>query len=333
MGPEGDRRASKPDHVEYYTFKYILRTNKQVNRHSFLRNEQLKLNLHSKATFKTKDGVDRLNRRQDEQERRAIIDWLTPIDYAAQHSDFISRQEKGTGQWLLNSDEFQAWLNTSKQTLFCPGIPGAGKTILTSIIVDYLERRFENDHSVGITYLYCDFRRQQEQSPSDLLASLLKQLVQERHSMLENVKSLYEHHKDKRTRPSFDEIVKVLHSTIRIYSRVFIIIDALDECHVSNGRNRLLSEVFGLQIHAQVNLFATSRFVPEITSQFEGSISKEIRAANDDVLRYVNGRIPQLLRSQISKYPDLQNKIRAEVVQAVDGMYVYLSAGIWSQPY
>ena len=238
--------------------------------------------------------MDRLNRRQDEQERRAIVDWLTPIDYAAQHSDFISRQQKGTGQWLLNSDEFQAWLNTSKQTLFCPGILGAGKTILTSIIVDYLERRFENDHSVGIAYLYCDFRPQQEQSPSDLLASLLKQLVQERLSMSENVKSLYEHHKDKRTRASLGEIVKGLHSTIRLYSRVFIIIDALDECHVSYGRNRLLSEAFGLQIHAQVNLFATSRFVPEVTSQFEGSISKEIRA-DDDVLRYVNERMPQLL--------------------------------------
>jgi Cdc6-like AAA superfamily ATPase len=277
--------------------------------------------------------VDRLNRRQDEQERRAIVDWITPIDHAAQHFDFISRQQKGTGQWLLNSDEFQAWLNTRKQTLFCPGIPGSGKTILTSIIVDYLERRFENDHSVRIAYLYCDFRRQQERSPSDLLASLLKQLVQERPSMPENVKSLYEHHKDKRIRPSSDEIVKVLHSTIRLYSRVFIIIDALDECHVSNGRNKLLSEAFGLQIHAQVNLFETSRFVPEITSQFEGSISKEIRADDDDVLRYVDGRMPQLLRPQISKYPDFRNNIRTEVVQAVDGMYVYLSVCIWSQPY
>jgi hypothetical protein len=39
---------------------------------------------------------------------------------------------------------------------------------------------------------------------------------------------------------------------------VFIIIDALDECHLSNERrNRLLSEVFSFQTQAQVNLFAT----------------------------------------------------------------------------
>jgi hypothetical protein len=70
-----------------------------------------------------KDGVDRLNRYQDDQERRVIVDWLTPIDYASQQSDFISRRQEGTGLWLLESDEFQEWLGQSKKTLICPGIP------------------------------------------------------------------------------------------------------------------------------------------------------------------------------------------------------------------
>jgi hypothetical protein len=124
--------------------------------------------------------------------------------------------------------------------------------------------------------------------------------------------------------------VKLLHSIIGLYSRAFIIIDALDECHVSNeGRNRLLSVVFSLQAQAQTNVFVTSRFIPEITSQFEGCIWKEIRAEDDDILKYINGRIPQLLRSRISKYPDLQNSIRSEVVKAVDGMYVRSSDSMW----
>jgi hypothetical protein len=52
-------------------------------------------------------------------------------------------------------------------------------------------------------------------------------------------------------------------------------------------------------------------------------MSKEIRAKDDDILRYVKGRIPQLLQSRISKYPDLQNAIRREVVKAADEMYVH----------
>jgi Cdc6-like AAA superfamily ATPase len=67
---------------------------------------------------------------------------------------------------------YQAWLKTSKQTLFCPGIPGAGKTICTSIVVDNLNTQFQNDSRTGIAYIYCNFRRQGEQKVGDLLASL-----------------------------------------------------------------------------------------------------------------------------------------------------------------
>src|SRR5204863_1803509 len=105
-----------------------------------------------------------------------------------------------------------------------------------------------NDTSVGIAYLYCNFRKQQEQKPKDLLASLLKQLVQKQPAIPENVKSLYERHKNKGSRPSFEEISKELLSVIAIYSKVLIIIDALDECQVSHeDRRKLLSEIFNLQ--------------------------------------------------------------------------------------
>jgi Cdc6-like AAA superfamily ATPase len=267
-----------------------------------------------------------LNQRQDSQERRqehrVIVDWLTSIDYAPQQSDFITRRQEGTGRWLLESNKFQEWLTKSKQSLFCPGMPGAGKTIITSIVVDHLCTRFQNDASIGIAYLYCNFRRQQEQKPADLLISLLKQLVQERPSMPENVTSLYNRHKDKRTRPSFDEISKVLHSVVADYFRTFIIIDALDECQASDGgRKRLLSEIFNLQTKTGASLFATSRFIPEIMKQFEESISLEIRAIREDVQRYLDGHMSQL-PSCVSRNRDLQEEIKTEIIKAVDGMYV-----------
>jgi hypothetical protein len=113
----------------------------------------------------------------DRKEDLEILNWLTPIDYGPQHSDFLKRRQLGTGQWLLATAEYQTWQNTDKQTLFCPGIPGAGKTILTSIVVDDLMTRFQNDLTIGIAYIYCNFRRKDEQKINDLLASLLKQLL------------------------------------------------------------------------------------------------------------------------------------------------------------
>lgn len=222
----------------------------------------------------------------------------------------------------MDSDEFIKWSNESKQTLFCLGIPGAGKTVITSIIVEHLLATFRNDPSIGIAYLYCNFQRQQEQKPADLLVSLLKQLIQERSSIPENIKSLYDLHKDKRTRPSFEEILKALHSVIASYSRAFIIIDALDECQVSNGcRKRLLSEIFSLQDKTGASFFATSRFIPEIMKEFEGSISLEIRASGEDVQRYLDGHMSRLPSFVLRNF-GLQEDIKTEIIKAVDGMYV-----------
>jgi hypothetical protein len=258
----------------------------------------------------------------DRKEDLEILDWITPVDYGPQHSDFLSRRQLGTGQWLLDSEQYQAWLKTSAQTLFCPGIPGAGKTILTSIVIDDLTTRHQNDPSIGIAYLYCNFRQGDEQKAKDLLASLLKQLSQKRPSLPDSVKAVYDQHKDKRTRPSIDELSRAFRSVSAMYSRVFIVVDALDECQVSDGcRSRFLSEIFSLQVKCGVNVFATSRFIPEITEKFTGSTSLEIRASDEDVRKYLEGHMSQL-PSFVSRNVDLQEEVVTKIVQAVDGMYV-----------
>lgn len=264
----------------------------------------------------------RQDKREDREEYQAILDWLTPIDYAPQQSDFIARRQRGTGRWLTDSDKFQAWVSQTKQTLFCQGMPGAGKTILTSHVVDHMEAKFQNEASTAIAYLYCNFRRQHEQKPSNLLESILKQLVQKQSTVPESVRSLYSRHKIKRTRPLVEEISKVLHSVVSNYSRCFIIVDALDECQISDGgRKQFLSEIFDLQIQTGINLFTTSRFIPDIEKHFEGSISLEIRASDEDVGKYVDGHMARLPLF-VSRSPDLQDKIKTEIIMAVDGMYV-----------
>ena len=281
----------------------------------------------SKVTLATKDEVERLHERQNRRERQeedqAILNWLTPIDYAAQQSDFISRRQEGTGQWLLESAEFRAWIETDQQTLFCPGMPGAGKTILTSIVVEDLTARFRDDKSIGIAYLYCNFRRQDEQNIDELLASLLKQLAESQLSLPGSVKDLYDRYKTKRTRPSQKEISETIHIVTKSYSRVFVIVDALDECQVSHGcRMTFLSELFSLQAKYGAKLFATSRFILEISENFKGSIQLEIRARKEDVQTYLDHHIsPQ--RAFLRKNLALQNEIKAKIIEAVKGMYVF----------
>ena len=208
-----------------------------------------------------------------------------------------------------------------QQVLFCSGIPGAGKTILTSIVVDNLVTRFQQNPTIGVAYIYCNFRRKDEQTINDLLKCLLKQLAQNQSSLPVSVKDLYERHKKYNTRPSSEEISRTLHTVAAMYSRLFIIVDALDECQVSEGsRSMLLSEMFNLRQKCKANIFATSRFVPEVTENFKEYTRLDIRAQDDDVRNYLEGRISRSNRKILRTLPE---DIKMKIIKAIDGMYVF----------
>ena len=104
------------------------------------------------------------------------MDWLSPDDFPAQHADLIARRQADTGLSFLDSSEFTEWIHGASQMLFCPGIPGAGKTMMAAIVVDHLLNTVQTA-DVGVAYLYCNYRRQAEHTNPNLLAAVLKQLV------------------------------------------------------------------------------------------------------------------------------------------------------------
>ncbi|KAI0428933.1 ankyrin repeat-containing domain protein [Xylaria sp. FL1042] len=266
------------------------------------------------------DNLGHIRKHQLNLERQIILDWITPIDYTSQQSDFINRRQVGTGEWLLGSAEFRSWIQDENQTLFCPGIPGAGKTFLTSIIVDNLHSRFNDEPDVGVAYLYCSFRRADDQKAEDLLASLLKQLAQKRSSLPDSVVSLYRHHKKERKSLSFNQISNTLRFVAAMYSQVFIVVDALDECPVYSS-SRFLSEIFTLQATCTANIFATSRFIPEIVQKFEHGMSLEIRASKQDIYSYVDGHMLHL-PSFVKRNHELQEEIKGEIFNVAGGMFL-----------
>jgi hypothetical protein len=131
-----------------------------------------------------------------------MMQWLSLTDFPAQQHDIISRRQEGTGQWLLDSLEFKGWLQGAHQTLFCPGIPGAGKTMMAAIAIDYLGRAARAD--VGLAYLFCNYKSQVDQSLFSLLSALLKQLVQSQPDVAAPVTRLYDYHSKRQSRPLQD---------------------------------------------------------------------------------------------------------------------------------
>jgi len=104
-------------------------------------NENISL-LNAFTLRQARDDTAKLRRYLEDQEQQATLNWLAPFDYVPQQHDFLKQRQAGTGQWLLESTEFRSWVETKKQTLFCPGILGAGNTILILIIIKELSTRF-----------------------------------------------------------------------------------------------------------------------------------------------------------------------------------------------
>jgi hypothetical protein len=268
-----------------------------------------------------KAGIAKLKGHQDDQERLTILGWLSSSDYPAQQSDFIGRRQPETGTWLLQSTEYQAWLATDRgKTLFCPGMPGAGKTMLTSIVIDDLTTKFGSDPDIAIAYIFYNFRRTTEETAQHVIMSLLKQLVEQRSTMPDDVRLVFKQHNAKETRPSLEEASSVLKSVAGMFSTIFVLVDALDEADRACW-SRLIPFISSIQSTHNVNVFATSRFIPEITNIFSGAPSLEIRATTQDVERYLEGQMKQLQAYEDWKDDSkLQDEIKTMISNAVGGM-------------
>ncbi len=188
------------------------------------------------------------------------------------------------------------------------------------MVIDHLQTKFLDDMNIGIAYVYCNFRRRAEQTARDLLGSILRQLLFRVPALPPAVQKVYDKCRKMRAQATFQDFIACLGATLSSFSQSFIVLDALDESLVSrDGRDRLLRELFSLQRTTSLNLFATSRFIPDIEQKFEGSLITEIRGNEDDLRRYVTSSI-ETLRPFVRRNAELQKEILEVISNSVDGM-------------
>ncbi|KAJ5272795.1 hypothetical protein N7478_007920 [Penicillium angulare] len=270
-------------------------------------------------------GVMSLQDNSRDEMRRNIASWLSPLNFLGRQDDIFRRRQEGTNQWLLNSPEFKDWVSGANKLLRCSGIPGSGKTTIASVVVEHLKAHFKVVR-VSVLVIYCNYKEQAEQTVTNLIASLLKQLLQSGDVVPEDLISLYRRHSDRDTRPSLQDISKILKNLINSYEKVFVIADALDESpEVMGVRSELAAELLQFR-SSKCNMMITARNYAGLEEIFEDDTSIEVIATDEDVLKYVNARISQANRiaRHGKSHPHLLDEIRETVVKKANGMYVLL---------
>ena len=191
--------------------------------------------------------------------------------------------------------------------------------MLASRVIDHLKKTPSEENAVTV-YIYCDYGKQKEQTAISLIGSVTEQLLQHQESIPEKVQKTYQYHRNKETRPDLEAILEMTVSSIAPLSRIFLIVDALDELgNTGQVRQSLIHYLRKLQDLHQFNLMTTSREIPYLALDFHQPRCMELRANPGDVRKYVEGHIGNLSKC-VQKNASLQETIANTIVNSVDGM-------------
>ncbi|KAL8993437.1 MAG: hypothetical protein Q9169_006341 [Polycauliona sp. 2 TL-2023] len=266
------------------------------------------------------------------QKKRLIENWLSPpdlsiaLDPSINHRRAQKIHHEGTGSWFLDSDHFARW-EQQRILTWLYGIPGCGKTVLSSTIIEAIRQKYLLTDDTAVLYFYFDFNESQKQKPEFMVRSLILQLLDQSFKAFDKVKSLYVLCSEGRSPPELTALCETLVEVIQELDETFIVLDALDEC----GEREELFEVVShiRQIEPQkTHMLLASRRLPDIEEALRPLLSEidTVRvggdAVNSDILTYISQRLRD--DQKLKRWKDesnVQEEIRRRLMEKADGMF------------
>ena len=199
----------------------------------------------------------------------------------------------------------------------------------SSLVIDKLSDE-AGEEDIAVMCFYFDFAARNEQSPVNMLGSLLKQFVIGLEKIPETV--VQDYRKQKKSIGGrglqVSEILKMFR-TITATKRVFICVDALDEC-VPEHRMVILESLRQiLQGSPNTRLFMTGR--PQVRSEAEKRLDGmatllSIQPTEDGVIRYLRDKLRKDTTPEA-----MSSTLEAEIIKSILEMnsetYAEMSAG------
>ncbi|KAF7870219.1 uncharacterized protein EAF02_009409 [Botrytis sinoallii] len=248
--------------------------------------------------------------------QQEILRWL-----ATKRSQIAISAAPGSGKWLLENREFRSWLSSDQNSiLWIKGNPGAGKSTLAANFYQDFKNHFLEDRPAIFLYHFFHYGSP-DTSANDLLRSLIFQIMSKDSSPLSDLIYLLDqkrnyYHKVEEPRNSWgewisqavltDEFLATCLEAAAKAHRLYIIIDALDEC--PNGE---ISSVFSLLhflssivLENSIKLFITCRPGLMYEEAFSDLPHHKIVLENEnqtDLQQFVSFKM-------LTKFPDFPNQ-------------------------
>ncbi|KAL8991781.1 MAG: hypothetical protein Q9169_007655 [Polycauliona sp. 2 TL-2023] len=287
----------------------------------------------------TRENTEWLRNSQQDRDYQVMLQWMSPLEFNLVHNDNLQRRHGDTGDWILREESFQSWVSAGLNTLCCEGIPGAGKTIIASIIINDLQQQQHISDStrhprlgsetgvidLSLTYCFCNFKERAVQTAENIFGSIVKQLAEAYPKRFAPVvKELYRTRNETHERPLLADFISMLGSMLRSFRTNYIVVDALDEC-ADEVKDSLMNGFETLQQICNLRLLFTLR-PGTITGLLDlhktGFV--EIRARDEDIGKYLDSRIIPERRSfnSFKQRPELKAEAIEAITVSSQGMFL-----------
>ena len=252
------------------------------------------------------------------------MQWLDAPDPSTNYNKALKDRNPKTGSWFIESSIYADWKATRGSFLWLHGIPGCGKTILSSTILQNVLNQYSEKLNSAVLFFYFDFNASEKKRHEKMIRSLICQLSKYcADSVLQN---LYLSCTNGGRQPPEEVLLNTLHEMMTSLGNTYIILDALDECE---DRHELLTNLEQIVSWKDVNLhmLVTSRReinIDEALTPFSNSqnrISIQSTLVNADIRTYVHDRLQvdrKLKRWQ--KDLNIQREIEDTLMRKAGGM-------------
>ncbi|KAL3435041.1 hypothetical protein BDV09DRAFT_81832 [Aspergillus tetrazonus] len=281
---------------------------------------------------------------KEEQQCLRSLSSTDPSDDKARLIRHKGNRVSSTCSWFLDTEEIALWLGKAsgmtggseeRNILWLHGNPGTGKSTMAITLVEELPQTpyFRVGDNV-LAYFFCDTGTEDNRTAISILGALLKQLIWQRPRFVKHLMQKFTR-RGNQLFTSFDGLWAVLMDISKDSgdTRMFCVIDALDECYGESQQTllRQIDEVFGrcdanYVKPKNLHILVTSRPYPEISQYLDSFYNRDLAsypAVADDLKKVIGEKARKLAR--LKKYTSEVNaQIEQILEEKADGTFLWV---------
>ncbi|KAH8733175.1 hypothetical protein GQ44DRAFT_821389 [Phaeosphaeriaceae sp. PMI808] len=288
----------------------------------------------------------RLDQQVQEEKLKKLVtvrEWLAVDQRADQdHLGYQNTRKtySTTAQWVLKHENVEHWIEADPPAtplLWMHGIPGAGKTILASAIID----KCKDKNGFLTSYFYCHDGDQSSSSAISILKGLADQLLEQYQDLLLPSFHTRRTSSGDASLRSLHQAKKLLEDCCSIIPKLFIVVDGLDECDPIDRKETLdtLTNLVGecnLIDPGKLRILVVSQNYPDIHRAFHTAGATKLAPkiiplseldVENDIKTYVRFWVDKIAAKNTSyENPfseDMKEYLRNLTLVNAKGMFLY----------